>query len=81
VIKGAKVVLHPLEIVSVPSDQLGAKFGSLVDLAYTISKFGMSMVVLGMAEELRPAGIACNALWPRTTVATAAVRICLAAKA
>jgi citronellol/citronellal dehydrogenase len=42
-------------------------------LAYTISKFGMSMVVLGMAEELRPAGIACNALWPRTTVATAAV--------
>ncbi len=42
-------------------------------LAYTISKFGMSMVVFGMAEELRPAGIACNALWPRTTVATAAV--------
>jgi citronellol/citronellal dehydrogenase len=42
-------------------------------LAYTISKFGMSMVVLGMAEELRLAGIACNALWPRTMVATAAV--------
>jgi citronellol/citronellal dehydrogenase len=42
-------------------------------LAYTISKFGMSMVVLGMAEELRQAGIACNALWPRTMVATAAV--------
>lgn len=45
-----------------------------VHLAYTMSKYGMSMVVLGLAEELRPFGIAANALWPRTTIATAAVR-------
>ena len=43
-------------------------------LGYTLSKMGMSMCVLGLAEELRPAGIAVNALWPRTTIATAAVR-------
>lgn len=41
--------------------------------AYTMAKFGMSMVVLGLAGELRRAGIAVNALWPRTTIATAAV--------
>ena len=42
--------------------------------AYTIAKFGMSMVVLGLAGELRARGIAVNALWPRTTIATAAIR-------
>jgi hypothetical protein len=42
--------------------------------AYTMAKFGMSMVVLGLAGELRPQGIAVNALWPRTTIATAAVK-------
>ena len=41
--------------------------------AYTMAKFGMSLVVLGLAGELRAAGIAVNALWPRTTIATAAV--------
>jgi len=41
--------------------------------AYTISKYGMSLCVLGMAEELRGDGIAVNALWPRTTIATAAL--------
>ncbi|HUP18957.1 MAG TPA: NAD(P)-dependent oxidoreductase [Gemmatimonadota bacterium] len=43
-------------------------------LAYTISKYGMSMCVLGLAEELRERGIAVNALWPRTVIATAALR-------
>ncbi len=43
-------------------------------VAYTMAKFGMSMCVLGMAEELKPQGIAVNALWPRTTIATAAVK-------
>jgi citronellol/citronellal dehydrogenase len=43
-------------------------------VAYTMAKFGMSMCVLGMAEELKPRRIAVNALWPRTTIATAAVR-------
>ncbi len=42
-------------------------------LAYTMAKYGMSLVTLGLAEELRPAGIAANSLWPRTTIATAAV--------
>ncbi len=42
-------------------------------LAYTISKFGMSMIVLGLSEELKEHKIAVNALWPRTTIATAAV--------
>jgi citronellol/citronellal dehydrogenase len=42
-------------------------------LAYTLSKFGMSLCVLGLAEELRGRGIAVNALWPKTIVATAAI--------
>src|SRR5450432_3398063 len=41
---------------------------------YTMAKYGMSLVVLGLAGELRPKGIAVNALWPRTTIATAAVK-------
>ncbi|MDP9086814.1 MAG: NAD(P)-dependent oxidoreductase [Pseudomonadota bacterium] len=48
-------------------------------LAYTMSKYGMSMVMLGLAEELRPDGIACNCLWPRTTIATAAIEFGLCA--
>ena len=43
-------------------------------VAYTMAKYGMSLCVLGMAEELLPRGIAVNALWPRTAIATAAVR-------
>jgi citronellol/citronellal dehydrogenase len=42
-------------------------------VAYSIAKYGMSLCVLGMAEELQPDGIAVNALWPRTTIATAAI--------
>ena len=42
-------------------------------VAYSIAKFGMSLCVLGMAAEFRTAGIAVNALWPRTVIATAAV--------
>lgn len=43
-------------------------------LAYTMSKYGMSMVTLGLAAELRVDKIGVNALWPRTTIATAAVQ-------
>jgi citronellol/citronellal dehydrogenase len=43
-------------------------------VGYTISKYGMSMCTLGMADEFREDGIAFNALWPRTLVATAAVQ-------
>ena len=45
------------------------------NVAYTMAKFGMSMCTLGWAEEFRKDGIAANALWPRTTIATAAVRM------
>ena len=44
-------------------------------VAYTISKYGMSMCTLGMAEELKGDGIAVNSLWPQTTIATAAVEV------
>lgn len=47
-------------------------FGTHV--AYTIAKYGMSMCTLGMAEEFRADGVAFNALWPRTIIATAAVQ-------
>jgi citronellol/citronellal dehydrogenase len=43
-------------------------------VGYTISKYGMSMCTLGMAEEFRDDGIAFNSLWPRTIIATAAVQ-------
>ena len=43
-------------------------------VAYSIAKFGMSLCVLGMAEEFREQGIAVNALWPRTAIATAAIQ-------
>ena len=44
-------------------------------VAYTMAKYGMSMCVLGMAEEFRSAGIGVNALWPRTVIATAALNM------
>ena len=47
-------------------------------VAYTMAKYGMSMCVLGMAEEFKDDGIAFNALWPRTGIATAAIRNALA---
>jgi citronellol/citronellal dehydrogenase len=43
-------------------------------VAYSLAKYGMSLCVLGHAEEFRPDGIAVNALWPRTVIATAAVQ-------
>jgi citronellol/citronellal dehydrogenase len=43
-------------------------------LAYTLSKYGMSMIVLGLSAELKKYKIAVNALWPKTTIATAAVQ-------
>ena len=58
-------------MISPPLDMAAKWFAPHV--AYTIAKFGMSLCVLGMAEELRPDGIAVNALWPRTTIATAAI--------
>lgn len=45
------------------------------NLAYTMSKYGMSMCTLGMAEELKSLGIAVNSLWPNTIIATAAIEV------
>ena len=55
-----------------PLDMKAKWFGP--HLAYTMAKFTMSMCVLGMAEELKADGIAVNGLWPRTAIATAAVK-------
>ncbi len=43
-------------------------------VAYTMSKYGMSMCVLGMSQEFKQHGVAVNALWPRTAIATAAIQ-------
>jgi citronellol/citronellal dehydrogenase len=58
--------------LSPPLDMKPAWFAG--HTAYTMAKFGMSMVVLGLAEEFKAEGIAINALWPRTMIATSAVR-------
>jgi len=58
--------------LSPPLDMNPKWFGDHV--AYSMSKYGMSMIVLGLAEELKQYKIAVNALWPRTTIATAAVQ-------
>lgn len=50
-------------------------------LAYTMSKFNMTMIALGLAAELKKHGIAVNTLWPKTTIATAAVRNLLGGEA
>jgi citronellol/citronellal dehydrogenase len=44
-------------------------------VAYTYSKYGMSVCTLGMSEEFRNAGIAINSLWPKTTIATSAIKV------
>jgi citronellol/citronellal dehydrogenase len=66
---------HVLNL-SPPLDMSPKWFGTHV--AYSMAKFGMSMCVLGMAEEFKDEGIAFNALWPRTGIATAAIRNALA---
>ena len=63
-------------MLSPPLDMSPRWFGTHV--AYSMAKFGMSMCVLGMAEEFRDDGVAFNALWPRTGIATAAIKFALA---
>lgn len=62
-------------MLSPPLDMAPKWFGNHV--AYTMAKYGMSMCVLGMAEEFRDRGVAFNALWPRTGIATAAIQFAL----
>ncbi|MCG7631895.1 MULTISPECIES: SDR family oxidoreductase [Gordonia] len=57
-----------------PPIDLDPKWFAQIGTAYTISKFSMSMVTIGLAAELKADGIAVNSLWPRTTINTAAVR-------
>lgn len=59
-------------MMSPPLDMHPRWFGGHV--AYSIAKYGMSLCVLGMAEDFRQDGVAVNALWPRTTIATAAIK-------
>lgn len=59
--------------LSPPLDMKPKWFGP--NLAYAIAKYGMSLCTLGWAEEFRKDGIAANSLWPRTTIATAAVKM------
>lgn len=68
----AKAANPHVLMLSPPLDMKAQWFAGHV--AYSIAKYGMSLCVLGLAEELRPRGIAVNALWPRTTIATAAIR-------
>jgi len=63
-------------MLSPPLDMSPRWFGGHV--AYTMAKYGMSMCVLGMAEEFRDQGVGFNALWPRTGIATAAIEFALA---
>jgi citronellol/citronellal dehydrogenase len=63
-------------MLSPPLDMSSRWFANHV--AYTMAKYGMSMCVLGMAEEFREQGVAFNALWPRTGIATAAIEFALA---
>ena len=64
---------NPHVLVLAPPIDLDARWLA-PHLGYTVSKYGMSLCVIGWAEELRPDGIAVNALWPATTIATAALR-------
>lgn len=66
-------------MLSPPLDMSAKWFAPHV--AYTMAKYGMSLCVLGMAEEFRNDGIAFNALWPRTAIATAAVKFALGGEA
>lgn len=67
-----KKAANPHVLMLAPPPNLDPKwFGP--HTAYTIAKYGMSLCVLGMSAEFAPLGIAVNALWPRTVIATAAI--------
>jgi len=69
-----KRAANPHILTLSPPLNMGARWFA-PHVAYTIAKYGMSLCVLGMAEEFRSAGIAVNALWPRTIIATAALQM------
>ncbi|EGD54107.1 SDR family oxidoreductase [Gordonia neofelifaecis] len=63
-----------------PPVDLAPEWFDRTGAAYTLSKFGMTILTLGLARELRGDGVAANTLWPRTSIATAAVRNLLSAE-
>jgi citronellol/citronellal dehydrogenase len=67
-----KKSLNPHILTLSPPLNLDAKWFA-PHAAYSISKYGMSLCMLGMAQEFAAEGVACNCLWPRTTIATAAI--------
>jgi citronellol/citronellal dehydrogenase len=67
-----KKSLNPHILTLSPPLNLDAKWFA-PHAAYSISKYGMSLCMLGMAREFAAEGVACNCLWPRTTIATAAI--------
>lgn len=69
---------NPHILVMAPPLNLEARWFA-PHLPYSLAKFGMSLCVLGLAGELAASGIAVNALWPRTVIGTAALKIALAA--
>jgi citronellol/citronellal dehydrogenase len=72
-----KAAANPHVLMLSPPLDMSAKWFA-GHTAYSMAKFGMSMCVLGMAAEFKADGIAFNALWPRTGIATAAIKFALA---
>ncbi|MQA60046.1 MAG: SDR family NAD(P)-dependent oxidoreductase [Actinophytocola sp.] len=69
-----RAAVNPHILTLSPPISLDPKWFGMIGVGYTIAKYGMSLVTLGLAEELRKDGIAANSLWPRTTIDTAAIR-------
>jgi citronellol/citronellal dehydrogenase len=69
-----RVAENPHVLTLSPPLSLDPKWFGMIGVGYTIAKYGMSLVTLGLAEELRSDGVAVNSLWPRTTIDTAAIR-------
>ncbi|TDI13529.1 MAG: NAD(P)-dependent oxidoreductase [Acidobacteria bacterium] len=75
-----RVAANPHILNMAPPLQMDARWFA-PHVAYSLAKYGMSLCVLGMSEEFRQDGIAVNALWPRTVIATAAIRNLLGGEA
>jgi citronellol/citronellal dehydrogenase len=73
-LKSAEAGRNPHILTLSPPLNMKAKWFA-PHVAYTMAKYGMSMCVLGMAEEFRDRGVGINALWPRTVIATAALQM------
>jgi len=72
--RSAQLQRNPHVLTLSPPLQMEARWFA-PHVAYTMAKFGMSMCVLGHAQEFRPYGIGVNALWPRTVIQTAALQM------